>query len=421
MNFVVTDIDAVAEHTDAQKYALLMRKCVDEWQAGPPVPDQPIDRLCLATDELRPRKVNRSHVKNLIESFLTNVVRETPLKAVVFADRAPGKQLWSLKEGKKVYNWDVILQLKPQVFDGNHRLTALKQLCSDFPNAPEYKTFPVQFYICPSASHSNLNALQAVGVNCNVVAGNQLKVQWSESVYNLHRESLQMRKEQNLLHDWSQRPQKASQVLGRYATMYQRTVNSLSVDWQLANLPPSVWEHLVKILDGDVSAPQNKSKKSSFQVPLANTHFRSFCTLPNNEEKELMLRQVINGSITLQQMHGQCQIRNRVHLIREKILDALKPLDPQLSTWERAKKSPFCCGFVTDAFVLGWAATYESSKEKKGSDKTETVTKLQSSVKDLYETAKAAFDSRARGGASDEPEPVALTHTFCACRPFIPE
>ena len=303
--------------------------------------------LDTVVDSFGARQLYDKHVKIMYESTKRGIL---DLKAVVmiFRDELQGAgldpaniQLDGLETKPDGVHFYVIV--------GAHTVGAIQQHHSERPNNKVYKTVACQIIVCDNTQDNRDHArdygtlennLRALGKNSN-----GWDILWQLRQVKLQSDELDMQPADK--NAWYQEQKK--RIARDHNIDYQTTMGNYN---SIACLKTSLFKKVKQIFEGKVHG-------TKFVPPTAITPFRDMSGV-SDDDKEVLLSQVIGGTITLKEFKARCIFIKKTARVRDQIVNFLQEICPDetLSDWDTCCSAfEFLCNDAWFDSILGWVGS----------------------------------------------------------------
>jgi hypothetical protein len=236
---------------------------------------------------------------------------------------------------------------------GDHTQRAMNQLHRKFGKNPKWATLTVTVYVAPR-SPEVYNSLKSWGILDNIKGEKRVTVSFYDKITALHQDFLSLEAHAGLPGHKERTASLKEQRRQDFGGISSGQIMQL---WSLAGRSGEVWDLLLKIITGDVTAPSTgKPEKRGVRERKAKVKqvnsAANFTNIGGIEDAALipLLTDVVNGHSSLQRLSDCCSLlksRRKVQTV------VLQDGSVNLHDWDAAKlKFPLACH---DQFIERWA------------------------------------------------------------------
>jgi hypothetical protein len=238
---------------------------------------------------------------------------------------------------------------------GDHTQRAMNQLRQKFSKNPKWASIEVKVFVCPRTTEVYA-ALKSWGILDNIKGEKRVTVSFHDKVTALHEDYLALKE-----HEGSAGHKDRTSSIKEQRRMDFGAISSgqMMQLWSIAAREGPVWDLLLKIIVGDIVAPQalkaNTSRKSAKRgVVKAVNSAANFVNIGGIDDDILvsLLNEVVVGHASLQRLNEKCalvkaRMKVQTAILQDQAIDA--------DDWEVAKASfPVACD---EHFVERWACS----------------------------------------------------------------
>ena len=236
---------------------------------------------------------------------------------------------------------------------GDHTQRAMNQLHAKFSKNPQWANVEARLFVCPR-SEEVYAVLKSWGILDNIKGEKRVTVSFHDKVTALHADFESLKQHEG---EAGHKERTAAVKEARRMDFGKISTGQMMQLWSIAARSGKVWELLLKIIAGDVVAPEErantsrKSGKRGVKVVNSAANFVNIGGLDDDVLEEL-LHEIVIGHASLLRLNEKCAlVKARMKVQTAILTDARINQDD----WAEAKGSfPISCD---DQFVERWAVS----------------------------------------------------------------